>query len=235
MPTAAERKALTKGLERLGENMVTLAELSELAIRKAVAGLATLDPTIEEEVFVLDQEIYALQLEIEKDCGDLIALHAPVAKDLRAITTSLKITTDLDRIGRYAKDIAELTLQFRGRDPEHRRYLGSIPRMAEITIQMVDTATQAFVDRDAEAVRNLEEVDDTVDALHDAAFRETVGYMQAGTLDVEVGARYILVSRYLERIADHAVNIGQRVIYMVTGERPPRIRAAERAKRPRPT
>src|SRR2546426_293240 len=229
MPQAAERKALEKGLQKLNENMVTLAELSELAIRKAVDALSRLDGEAAKEVFMLDQEVYGLQLEIEKTCVDLLALHAPVARDLRTITTSLKITTDLDRIGRYAKDIAELILQFHAREPNHSGNLGSIPRMAEMTIQMVDRAARAFVARDAESVRHIQEDDDAVDLLHEEIFQEIVGKMKASALDIEVGARYILVSRYLERIADHAVNIGQRVVYMVTGERAPRIRAADRA------
>lgn len=83
---------------------------------------------------------------------------------------------------------------------------------------------------DAESVRNLAEVDDTIDLMHDKAFRNIVADMKDGSLETEIGARYILVVRYLERIADHAVNIGERVVYMVTGERVPRIRAADRAK-----
>lgn len=233
MAKAAERKALAEGLDVLNERMVTLAELSELAIRKAVDSLARVDHGAANEVFVLDQEIYALQVEVEKTCVELIALHAPVARDLRAVTTSLKITTDLDRIGRYAKDIAETTLRF----PEGQRHfkkLVSIPHMSELTIRMVDTAIEGFVKRDAESVRHLQETDDSVDALQDEVFREIVTYMMDGSMTVEVGARYILVARYLERIADHAVNIGERVVYMVTGERLPRIRAAERAKEHEP-
>jgi len=228
-PRATQRKAFGEGLRKLNENMVTLAELSELSIRKAVDSLARVDHGTANEVFVLDQEIYALQLEVEKTCVDLIALHAPVARDLRTITTSLKITTDLDRIGRYAKDIAETTLLF---DPGRRHFkkLVSIPHMADLTITMVDTAIEGFVKRDAESVRHLQETDDSVDALQDEVFREIVTYMMDGSMTVEVGARYILVARYLERIADHAVNIGERVVYMVTGERLPRVRAADRAK-----
>ena len=229
-PEKAERKALAAGLKKLNEDMTTLAELSELAIRKAIDSLARIDEGIAEEVFTLDQEIYALQEEIERTCVDLIALHAPVARDLRTVTTSLKITTDLDRIGRYAKDIAEGTVQFRGDTSKHFKKLVSIPHMAGLTIQMVDTATRAFVERDPESVRNIAEADDSVDALNDEIFREIVTYMMDGSMKVEVGARYILVARYLERIADHAVNIGERVVYMVTGEMPPRVRAAVRRK-----
>jgi len=230
VPQAAERKALERSLKKLNENTITLAELSEIAIRKAVYGLDRLDPGVADDVFILDQEIYALQVEIEKTCVDLLALHAPVARDLRTITTCLKITTDLDRIGRYAKDIAELVLQFHAKEPNPAGTLGKIPRMAEVAVDLVDRATRAFVERDAESVRHIEEDDDAVDLLHDEIFQEIVAQMKAGALDIEVGARYILVTRYLERIADHAVNIGQRVVYMVTGDLAPRVRAAERAK-----
>ncbi|TLZ98394.1 MAG: phosphate signaling complex protein PhoU [Methanobacteriota archaeon] len=220
MPQAAERKALQKGLLKLNENMVTLAELSELAIRKAIDALTRLDGEVAREVFTIDQEVYGLQLEIEHTCVDLIALHAPVARDLRTITTSLKI-----------KDLGELTLQFspfaRGVEPELTR----IQEMADRTIQMVDTAIDAFVKHDAESVRNIMQVDDAVDQMHDENFNELVRRMTEGSLKIETGARYILVNRYLERIADHAVNIGMRVVYMVTGDWLPRERAADRAKR----
>jgi len=231
VPEAAERKALQRGLQKLNENMVTLAELSELAIRKAVDGLTRLDPEIAQEVFTLDQEVYGLQLEIEKTCIDLLALHAPVARDLRTITTSLKITTDLDRIGRYAKDMGEITLEFGAAGLRADPGLDRIREMANRAIQMVDTAIDAFVHRNAEPVRNIIEVDDAVDLLNDENFKDIVKRMKDGTLSIETGARYLLVNRYFERIADHAVNIGLRVVYMVTGDWLPRTRAADRAKR----
>ncbi len=231
MPEKAERKALEKGLHNLNENMATMAELSELAIRKAVDAFSRGDRVLAEEVFTLDQELYGLQEAVEGSCVDLIALHAPVARDLRSITTSLKITTDLDRIGRYAKDIAEVSLQFPGGPPPGVSDLAKIPVMADYTIRMVDTAINAFLRRNADTVRNIMEVDDEVDRLHDEVFEEIVGQMEAGRLPVGAGARYVLVARHLERIADHAVNIGLRVVYMVTGETLPRVRAADRAKR----
>src|SRR2546430_14297563 len=128
---------------------------SELAVRKAVDGLTQFDLETANEVFTLDQEVYGLQLEIERNCIDLLALHAPVARDLRTITTSLKITTDLDRIGRYGKDLAELTLQFRDKAVVERGDVARIREMADRTISMVGTAIDAFVRRNAETVRNM--------------------------------------------------------------------------------
>ena len=222
MPEAAERKALSEGLQRLNENMGTMAELSELAIQKAYDCLLKMDREEAREVFTLDQEIYSLQQVIEKTCVDLIALHAPVARDLRTITTSLKITTDLDRIGRYAKDIAEITLQLDGEPPQQLVKLEKLGRSADLTIHMVDRATRAFVEREDKSVRDITKIDDVVDDLHDEILEEIIRGLTNGSIKPEVGARYILVNRALERIADHAVNIGERVVYMVSGESPPR-------------
>lgn len=232
MPEAVKRKALAQGLQKLNENMVTMAELSELAIRKAVDNLAQPNPTVLDEILALDPEIYGLQLEIERTCTDLIALHAPVARDLRVITTSLKITTDLDRIGRYAKDIAVASLPLAERRVGRLEDLGGLLRMGELAIRMVDRSIEAFVRRDAESVRNLIDADDEVDDLHETVFRDVVRRMAEGQLPVDLGTHYVLVNRYLERIADHAVNIGERVVYMVTGERPARMdRIARRQAR----
>lgn len=215
----AQRRALGEQLKKLNENMQTLADLSELAIRKAVGGLENLDPGEAREVMALDVEIYALQISIEKDCVDIIALHAPVALDLRTITTSLKIVTDLDRIGRYARDIAEVAVALSGASSSKPREGGKLSRMADLTIHMVDSAVRAFTSRDAPSARSLADFDNAVDDLHDENFKEMISQITAGTLSAEVGCQYILVNRYLERIADHAVNVGNGVVYMVTGER----------------
>jgi phosphate transport system protein len=231
MPQMAERKALSEGLQHLNENMVTMAELSELAIRTAVA---TLDlPGVEakppaaatpSDVFTLDQEIYGLKQQVEEECVNLIALHAPVARDLRTITSSLEVTTHLDRIGRYAKDIAEASERIRvgvsGNTPTFQK----VAKMVDLTIDMVDTSVQAFVHRDAEPVRNILKADDAVDHLHAEVFQEVVDRMSDRSVTPQVGAQFILINRYLERIADHGVNIGEQVVYMLTGERPPRVK-----------
>jgi phosphate transport system protein len=230
-----QRKALAFGLERLNEDLRTLADLSALAIRKAMDSLQHADATEAEEVATLDREIYGLQLSIEKSCIDLIALHAPVARDLRTITTCLEVTTDLDRVGRYALDIAEMARDLAGVAEEQPPRVADIIRMGDLTIHMVDTSIRALINRDAESVKDMAKFDDTVDDLHDEVFKDLVRLMQQGELDPAMGARYVLVNRNLERIADHAVNIGQRVVYMVTGERPRRISTGSGGGRPRDT
>jgi len=220
MPVEVERKAFSAGLQELNENMVTLAELAELAIRKAVSTLETPSPVADgHDVFTLDQEIYGLKNQVVKSCVDLIALHAPVARDLRTITTSLEIATDLDRIGRYSKDIVEITNMLGDvAGPVAAR--GNLIKMGNLAIDMVDRAVDAFVQRNAEPVVDIVRRDDPIDALHDEVFREIIDRMSDQSLPPRIGAEFILCNRYFERLADHAVNIGLHVTYMVTGVRP---------------
>lgn len=224
MPEQAERKALSEGLAELNENMTTLAQLAQLAIRKAVDSLEKLDSQEADQVFTIDQEVYGLKQQIFTSCIDLIALHAPVARDLRTITASLEITTDLDRIGRYSKDIAELIQLLKVEPPGSLRKFPSLVKMGELTIGMINTALDAFLHRDVEPVRGIVRADDAVDDLHDAVFQEIVDQIQSKGLSARVGAQYILINRYFERLADHAVNIGEHVTFMVTGQRPSRVK-----------
>ncbi|HTT34457.1 MAG TPA: phosphate signaling complex protein PhoU [Thermoplasmata archaeon] len=224
MPQTAERLALSEGLAKLNENMATLAELSKVAIRKAVETLEAGKRTEAEAVFTLDQEIFGLKNEITRSCVDLIALHAPVARDLRAITASLEITIDLDRIGRYSRDIAEIANELPPEALKAVQRIGRLARMGELTIRMIDLALDAFEHRDADPVRNMIQEDDAVDTLHDELFHEIVTRMADRSLTPQVGAQLILLNRYFERTADHAVNIGDHVAYMVTGQRLTRVK-----------
>ncbi len=216
MAETVERKALSEGLNALAERMRTMTELSELAIRKATEGLIHPDQAEIDAVFTLDQEIYALREVTMKLCVDLIALHAPVARDLRTIAMSLETTNDLDRIGRYAKDIVEIVQRLRD-SKLTRAAVPGLERMVDLTIQMVHTAVEAFLRHDAAAVRDSERTDDEVDRMHDELFLAITHGIEDRSLPVEVGAQYILVNRYMERIADHAVNIGRHTTFMATG------------------
>lgn len=221
-PIVAERKAFSAGLEELNENMATLAELAELSIRKAVATLDEPTPASGSgpDVFALDQEIYALKQQVVKSCVDLIALHAPVAKDLRLITTCLEISTDLDRIGRYSRDIVEITTMLGDDARAPAAATALIVQMGNLAIEMVDRAVTAFTERNAEAVADIVRRDDPIDELHDQVFREIIDRMGDHAISPRVGAEFVLINRYFERLADHAVNIGLHVTYMVTGIRP---------------
>jgi phosphate transport system protein len=127
------------------------------------------------------------------------------------------VITDFDRIGRYARDIAEVTIHAQAM--AHFKPLVSIPHMAEMAERMVDLSVDAFLKRDTLLTKEVFELEDKVDSLYDEIFREVITYMMEDSKKIGLGINYTLVARYLERIADHACNISERVIYMVTGQR----------------
>lgn len=212
----ASRIQYTHELETLNREVEEMAGLARSAIEKAVKLIVTGDVQLKEEVRKLDKEIYRYDNLIEKHCLDIIALHTPVAGDLRNISTSLKIIEDLNRIGRYAWDMAEVAEVFEG---QKFKKMVNIPHMAELVVKMVGDAIDCFTTRNAVEARKLFDRDDEVDALYDTVFRETLTHLFENPNKINVGIHYILVARYLERVADHACNIGERVVYMVTGER----------------
>ena len=211
------RRVFTEELKKLDDEVAQMARLAVEAIEKGVKAFVDIDENLTNDVKSLDEEIYCWDIRIEKHCLDVIALHAPVAGDLRTVSTCLKIITDLNRIGRYALDIAEFTEHFH--DQTHFKKLVSIPFMGERVVAMVTQAVESYVHRNAEEACALYDKDDEVDHLWESILRETLSYMMEDPRKTTLGTYYILVARYLERIADHSVNIGERVAYMVTGKR----------------
>jgi phosphate transport system protein len=211
------RKAYESELEELDRMVGVMALKSKEAISLAVKSFEKLDQDIADQVIKIDEEMYVLNIAVEKQCLEIIALQSPVAKDLRTIGTYLKVITDFDRIGRYARDIAEVT--HHSADKAHFKPLVSIPHIAEMASKMVDLSVQAFLEMDTRLVQEVFDTEDRVDSLYDEIFREVITYMMEDSKKIGIGINYMLVARYLERIADHAVNISERVVYMVTGER----------------
>ncbi len=211
------RKSYHVELKELKKMVEEMGDLSSQAISLAIDSLVSLDNDKIEKVKELDKKIYAYDRHIEKKGLKLIALQAPVAKDLRLIGTCLKIITDLDRIGRYSEDIVNVSKRMLGK--QHMKKLVSIPHMANITIEMVDMAVDSFMEEDVSYLDKIYENEEKVDALYDEIFREVLTYMMEDKSTITQGTQYILVIRYLERIADHACNIVDRVVYMETGER----------------
>ncbi len=211
------RKSYHAELKKLKHQVEEMGNLSTDAISLAIDSLVDLDEEMIDEVDHLDKQIYKYDREIEQKGLDLIALQAPVAKDLRMIGTCLKIITDLDRIGRYSKDITKVTKRLTG-EP-HMKKLVSIPNMGDLTIDMVDLSVKAFMEQDEEMIDDIYEKEEKVDAYYDETFREILTYMMEDSNNITKGTQYVLVIRYLERIADHACNIAERVVYMETGER----------------
>ncbi len=211
------RVRYTEELEQLDREIVQMGETAKDMVRKGVQAFLTSDVALRDEVVRLDLDIYRQEQMVEKHCIELVALHQPVASDLRTVTTCLKIITDLNRIGRYGRDIAELS-DHGDLDSSFRRIV-TVPLMAELSMAMVTDSIAAFVARDDRAARELFARDDEVDSLWNTIFRESLTYMIEDPRNITAGTHFILVARYLERIADHSCNIGDRVMFMVTGAR----------------
>ncbi len=200
-------------LQTLKRRLLDMGSLVEERVRLAVQSLIERRAELAEQVIAADVEVNELQIEIDDRCLKLLALQAPMARDLRLITAAMKINADLERMGDQAVNIAENALKLMGTVP--LRALVDIPRMAEIAQEMTRHALDAFVRRDVPLAHKVLERDDEVDAFKDQIFRVLLTYMMADTATIERALSLILVSRNLERIADHATNIAEDVIFMV--------------------
>ncbi|MBI0583497.1 MAG: phosphate signaling complex protein PhoU [Methanomassiliicoccus sp.] len=213
----ATKVRMDEEIAELHREIVDMGGMAKGMVDKGVRCLLTGDAALRTEMADLDRGIYRQEQVIEKHCLELIALYQPVASDLRMISTCLKIITDLNRIGRYGRDIAELSVTVD--QQQDIRRIAAIPLMADQAAAMVSESIRTFVERDSEAARNLFVKDDEVDSLWNSIFREALTYMIEDPRNITVGTHLILTARYLERIADHACNIGERVVFMVTGTR----------------
>jgi phosphate transport system protein len=206
---------LHQDLERLEKRLLYLAAQVEDAVRKAIAALLERRQDYAEEVIQGDRLIDAREVEIEEECLKLLALHHPVATDLRFLAAVLKIDNDLERVGDLAVNIAK-----RARTLSKRRPMPVPPemrQMMEAAMVMLREALDAFVSGDVEAAQLVCEKDDSIDDLHRRIARQVVGQMEANSEAVESGMLIWSVSKALERIADHATNIAEDVVYMVEG------------------
>lgn len=205
-----ELKALNIKLLKMGSMVQNIIEVS-------VQSLAKQDLDRARSVFELDDDIDALELEIEHQCMSLIARQQPIAKDLRTIGTILKIITDLERMGDHAVNIAKVTLEI-GEDKLIKPLI-DIPKMARLTEDMVNKSLDAFMHEDIDLAKELDKDDDQVDDLYEAIYLELIEMMLENPEIIKQATQLLFIGRYLERTADHATNIGERIVYMVTGER----------------
>lgn len=209
-------KHLQRDLDNLQRDLLALASSVEEAIHKAIQALYDRHGDIARQVIEGDNLIDAEENHVEEECLKILALHQPVAVDLRRIAAALKINTDLERMGDLAEDIAERAL--------HLSQLPPIPiptrlqRMTDLTTSMVRQAIDAFVRLDAEQAALVCRLDDQVDQFNEAIIHEVILMMQKTPSMVEPGLSLFSATRHLERIADHATNIAEDVIYLVKGE-----------------
>jgi phosphate transport system protein len=202
-----------KELEALKENLLKMAAVVEEAIRNSVQSLVKRDSDLARKAFEVEDRINKMELAIDDMCLKLLALRQPMATDLRFITSAMKITTDLERMGDQAVNISERALSL-NQEPQIKPYI-DIPRMAEIAQSMVKDVLDAFVNRDPKLARSVCARDDVVDGLNDQVVRELTTYMVSDPKTITRSVHLMIVARCLERIADHATNIAEDVIFMV--------------------
>ena len=208
-----ERHHFESEMQSLKSQLLTMGGLVENRIHRAVDSLIHRNDAEAQKVIESDVEINDLQIEVDERCLKLLATQTPVAGDLRFIAAAMKINSDLERMGDQAVNIAENTMKCLDKPP--LKPFIDLPRMAALAQEMTRDALDAFVRRDADLARDVLRRDDEVDDLKDQVFRELLTYMMADPGTIERALSLILISRNLERVADHATNIAEDVIFLV--------------------
>jgi phosphate transport system protein len=201
-------------LEMLQQRLLSMGGLAEDRMGDSVRAVTERDPALVERILTGDEPINSLHIEIDDRCFKLLALRQPMAADLRAIVAAVKINTDLERVGDLAVNIAEAAKRYLQHPPV--KPLIDIPRMGDIAQRMLRDALDAFVRRDIRLAEAVLAADDTLDALKTQIFRELLTFMLSEPSTIEPALDLILISRHLERIGDHATNIAEDVIFMVS-------------------
>jgi phosphate transport system protein len=209
-------RAFDQELKELKEKLLYEGSLVEKAIDEALRALLERDSELAQQVISNDDILNAKEVELDEFCLKLLALRQPAAKDLRFITTAIKINYDLERIGDLAVNICERALEL-NQEPQLKPYI-DLPKMAKIAQTMVKESLDAFVKEDVDLALKVAKDDELVDQLLDQIFRELLTYMMEDPRTISRATRLIFISKYLERIADHAVNIAELVIFMVKGK-----------------
>ena len=201
-------------LEQLKTRLLEMGGLTEENVRLAVQGLVDRDRGTIDRILTGDEPVNRLHIEIDNRCFTLLALFQPMAADLRTIVAAVKINTDLERVGDLAVNIAEAARRYASHPPVKK--LIDIPLMAEIAQNMLRDALDAFVRHDVDLAQHVLDEDDRLDALKTQIFRELLTFMLQDPFTIEPALDLILVSRHLERIGDHATNIAEDVIFIVS-------------------
>lgn len=210
------RTNFKKQLEQLNDQMITMGSMIENAIETAIAALVTQDTERAEEAIAYDLEIDAQERKIEQLCYQLLLMQQPVAGDLRMVSATMKMITDMERIGDHAADISELTIFMAGKP--YIREITDIELMAKRTTVMVTDSVDAYVNRDLKLARKVIRMDDEVDELFNKVKAEIIGEIRSGQDDGEQTTDLLMAAKYFERIGDHATNIAEWVIFSLTGE-----------------
>jgi phosphate transport system protein len=214
METREQVRHFDEELEQLKARLLSMGGLAEDRVQQAVDGLVSRDLERIDGVLRGDEPINQLHVEIDGHAFRLLALHQPMASDLRVIVAALKINSDLERVGDMAVNIAEAAHRYVALPPV--KPLLDLPRMADIAQAMLRDALDAFVKRDVALAQSVLDRDDTLDNLKTQIFRELLTYMLQDPTKIEAALELILISRHLERIGDHATNIAEDIIFVVS-------------------
>ncbi|MDP4097867.1 phosphate signaling complex protein PhoU [Paenibacillus sp. P96] len=212
------RKEFDEGLEELRVQLRQMGQHVSEALDRAIISLKTNDTELAQEIVKNDVALNQMEENILDMGSSLIIKQQPVAKDLRRIIVAFKISTDLERMGDLALDVAKVTLRMEGQ--QLIKPLVDIPQMAEIVKGMIDDAITSYLDENTDLAYKMAQQDDKVDALYSKMITELYSFMMDSPSQASQAMLLLLVGRYIERIGDHATNIGESTVYLVTGHRP---------------
>lgn len=212
------RKELDEGLKQLKSLLIEMGERVEHGLAEAMASLQTLDAGKASVIVQEDRRLNELEERIDQLGARMIATQQPVAKDLRRILTAFKMAADLERMGDLSVDIAKITLRLQGQTLV--KPLVDLPRMAELTQQMIRESIQSYVQENVDLAYKMAKDDDEVDALYNQVTQDLFKLMVSNPQTITQAGMISFAGRYVERIADHATNIGESVVYLVLGKRP---------------
>ena len=210
------RTNFDKELDLLNKELIKMGSLVEDRIKSSVEALINRDKNLAKNIIEGDIEVDNMEKDIESKCLKLILRQQPVARDLRLISSILKMITDLERIGDHAQDISEISLLF-SRE-KHIKELTHIPQMAESTIYMVKKSIDAFVNHDMDLAYEVIKFDDKVDHLFDIIKDELILLIREDVNNGEQAINFLMIAKYFERIGDHAENIAEWVVFSITGD-----------------
>ncbi len=210
------RVEFDKHLRELKNELLEMGSMVEKAIARAVDALKRRDTEMARQIVEDDVKINKKRFDIEEKCVELIATQQPLARDLRQLISILHMTVDLERMGDHAEGIARINIRM-GDEPLLKPLI-DIPRMAQLGIDMTHRALQAFIDLSVEGARAVSASDDEVDALYDQVYRELLVYMIQDPRTIQRATYLLWIAHDLERIADRATNIAERVVFTVTGK-----------------
>ena len=200
----------------LNKKLLEMASLVETMIAKSIKALREGNMILAQEVIRTDEQVNAMEIEIDNLCVKILALYQPEAKDLRTVTMIMKVNNDLERIGDHASSISRMALFMADYPPI--KPLVDIPKMAEKAMEMLRESLDAFIRRNAQLAVEVCQKDDEVDNYEPRIVRELITFIMSDPSTLNLALRYIYVARHIERVADLATNIAENAYYIATGE-----------------